>query len=182
MGVSKTCALTFDGRYVDASHCYGVTCAAQIAIPPTGDTNTWDWQCGRRACARTPDVCSFPHRPPASSASQQVHRLQARAARAVAAAKATAAAAAVGDGVAVVAAWRGRGGRWRTWRQRRQGRQRQAGPKARRQRRQRQAARDQEAWPGAALLPLSSPSCGAQWASGVRATQSASTRCVRLAA
>jgi hypothetical protein len=23
---SKTCALTFDGRHVDASHCYGVTC------------------------------------------------------------------------------------------------------------------------------------------------------------
>jgi hypothetical protein len=24
---SKTCALTFDGRHVDASHCYGVTCS-----------------------------------------------------------------------------------------------------------------------------------------------------------
>ena len=63
---SKACALTFDGRYIDASHCYGVVCAAQIAIPPNGDTNTWDWQWRSACVCATPDVCVFPHVRPAS--------------------------------------------------------------------------------------------------------------------
>ena len=70
----KACALTYDSFYVDASHtCTGVTCAAQIAIPPRGDVNTWDWQQRSALVCSTPDVCTFPiARPPSLPASAYI--------------------------------------------------------------------------------------------------------------
>ena len=62
---TKACALTYDGLYVDASHCSGVTCAAQIAVPPAGGTSTWEWQQKAACVCATPMTCVFPHsRPP----------------------------------------------------------------------------------------------------------------------